>query len=443
MNGAPLMRDRRDFHGRVPLCPDPPAFTRAGKELWQSDAVESFYGRRENEAGNADRQEDRMGHGLFDTVEPNPGRNTGWILTDTRRPLPPALNKRPNHMLNIDFASIIGPPSHTGVTHGNQVWIHEQSRRLASSNAKVNTGAGALDHFNLFGDAIATGGGGGTMVEGLPKEKTVYGYTWRGYGAGQRTRFLPTAENKRREVIDNRTRLGDKAYAKPGGMFGQEQSRLGLMQLPKNSDLYEIPWRSMLPSKSVAAGLPAAAENVVLSAQRRTGDGTVVLLGPAGVTTGERPIYRDQLHSKSDTKQILETGYAMHAGGRNSYGDWSLNEADDTRYPAKQYTQFASRPGNPGFIGGMEFIADAQQAYRTYPSGKKHTKRSEFNDWDFATRFKIPTVSYALQFNQAFPYYGDRRKIPHIEVSPDSAILEPRRRNPFAIPLNPYIGYKD
>jgi hypothetical protein len=142
------------------------------------------------------------------------------------------------------------------------------------------------------------------------------------------------------------------------------------------------------------------------------------------------------------TKQVLETGYLLHSGGRDSYGDWSLNENVDTRYPARAYTEQSSRPGNPGFVGGMEFIADVQNGTRMAPSGRKHTKRTEFNDYEYY-RFKQPTMTYALQYNQTYPWLGSRRQGPDVEMTPDSAILEARRNNPFAVPLNPYEKNKE
>lgn len=437
-----LRRAQEDRHGLAPMCPDPPAMARTQLSMGEMDAVESFYALSKTDADNYDRQDEQMGHGLFDTVEPQGGRNTGWTLTDARRPLPPALFKRPNSMLTIDHEKLIGPPAITGSPHGNQVWMREQVRRLAGTNAKVNSGRGALDHYSLFPGSIATGGGEGTGVPGLPDPKTVFGYTWTGYHSGPMRRWMPTHENKRREMYDGRTRNPEHAYAKPGGMFGQEQARLGILKLPRNSDVYEIPWRSMLPSKSAAAGLPALPENVVLQQQRgltATGDGTHVALGPPGPGhMGERPIYRDQLHQRVDSKQVIDTGWLLNHGGRNTYGDLSLNDAENTRYTARQYTTFSSRPANPGYIGGMEFVADVQRGTRMVPSGrKKLTKRAQFSDYAYH-RVKIPDATYAMQYNQQYGYFGDRRQVPQIEVSPDSAILEARRRNPFAVPLNPF-----
>lgn len=419
-----------------------PAKDRVTKDLWQTQAPTSQYARPSSDPLNFDRQEQRMGHGLFENVHPNPGRGCGWNVTD-RRPLPPALAKRPNHMLNIDFKSLIGPPTITEQTMGNKVWQNdEQARRLAFSNTKMNSGSGALNTYSLFGPETIATGGGDPAFQGL--SKTVYGYTFQGYGNASNRRVMPSNENKRREFIDKRTRLPDKAYAKPGGMYGQEQSRVGLMKLPKNSDIWEIPHRSMLPQTGAGPGLSAGPEFVVMKQQRRVGDGTIVAVGPPSTTIGDRPMYRDQIHTRTQNKQTLNLGYQVLSQGGRDYGDpWAMNEVIDTRDPKQQYTERAARPANPGFIGGLEFVGDVQKGLdgtlngRIVPSDARHTKRVEWNDYQYQ-RFKVPEPLYGLQYNQQFPYMGDRRKTPPIEVSPDSAILAPYRSNPFAAPLNPF-----
>jgi hypothetical protein len=373
------------------------------------------------------QQEQHMGHGLFNNVHPQMGKNTGWSLT-SRRPLPPALFKRPNHMLNTDFESMIGPPAVTTSPFGNQVWLNQQQRRLSLANAKVHGPKGALDHFSLFPEAIATGGGGAPG--------NVYGYTFKGYGNAGNVRWIPFANNKRKPCIDERTRLGDKAYAKPGGLFGQEVSQLGAVKLPKNGDIYEVPHRGMLPSKN-PAGMAAGPEDVVLNPMRRCDDDvSACWVGPKASAHGERPFHRDQTQQRVDTKQSVTTGYLMYAGGR-PYGDIHLNGIQPPREGKKDQTQWAGRPPNPGYIGGLEYIGDAQLPIRNKAGGARWSKRQENIDYEF-NRLKVPTVTYALQYNQQFPWKGDRRRNPEIRMSPDSAILAQYHRNPFSQPLNPY-----
>jgi hypothetical protein len=392
------------------------------------------YARHQTDPAYGPQLANRQGGNLFDHVVPQVGRNTGWNLADVRRPLPPYLEKRPNCMLNTDFQDLIGPPVITeSGPYGNQVWMTQRVRDYARENAKVNSGRGALDYYNLFPNAIATGGGGGAPGE------NVYGFTFKGVGNAGRVRAMPTAPNYRKEVIDNRTRLGDKAYAKPGSMAAQERSQLGLLQAPKNADLYEIPWRTMMPTSSGSASFPAGPENILIKEMRRGDDTSYggVYMPPGGSTVGGQQFLRNQQHNRLDTKQSVHTGYNMHMGGK-PWGDWSQNEALDTRLAKAEFTQFASRPPNPGFIGGMDFVADVNQPVRNLPATPKHTLREENIDYEY-NRFKVPTVTYALQYNQQFPYYGDRRKTPEVRMDTDSAILAPFHKNPFTQPLNPYM----
>lgn len=387
---------------------------------------------------NAKSQECRMGSGImFKQVYPDVGKNTGWTLSDVRRPLPPALEKRPNCMLNTDFRDIIGPPGITGSPHGNQVWMNEQGRVLAKFNSKINSGSGALNYYNLYPDAIATGGGGG------PTNTTVYGFTFRGVGNVGKIRAMPTQQNYRHETVNLRTMNNDKAAAKPGSLFGQERAQLGITTLPSNCDIYEVPWRTMLPSKNPMGGLPAGPEDVIVRGMRRGWDDAYgyTYSGPKGPgKDGERQMSRGMEQDRIYTKQSITTGYLMHGGGR-PYGNWENNDALDTRLATQEFTQLASRPPNPGYIGGLEFVGDTDKNIRNLPAVPKHTKRTENMDYAY-NRFKVPDKTYALQFNQQFPWFGDKRKGPEILDGPDSAILATYRKNPFAQPINPYERYR-
>lgn len=411
-------------------------------DLATESPVISFYGRPQTDLAAGDQQQDRMGAGwpsqLYDTVHPSAHRGTGWSVTD-RRPLPPALFKRPASKMNTRFADLHGPPLPTGNPHGNQVWINERARQQVATDRKINSGRGALDYYNLFPDAIATGGGGD------PNESTWYGRTFTSYHTGNK-RTMPTHATQRREIVDNRTRNADKAYAKPGGMLGQEQSRLGLIATNKNADIYERTWRPMLPSKNVAAGLPAGPEEVVLrgSCTQELANG-LPMVGPPGNTHGERPWYRGQKFVADNVRrQNVNIGFTPSHGHKYTKGDWSVIDNTTSRPTNRQYTQFASRPSNPGYIGGLEQIGDVMQECRNTPSGVKYTSRQEWVDYN-QSRFLTPDKPEVLrmQYNQDYGYMGDRRKMPEIELDVDSAILEPYRNNPFTQPLNPFDRYNN